>query len=201
MADWGAQETAVKGRSGERGVLFLVVGPSGAGKDTLIDAARLARPDLHYPRRVITRPALSGGEAHTEVSAEAFDVMEAENAFALSWRAHGLAYGVPIDIDEALVAGRDVVANVSRSVIERARTRFAPVRVLVITAAAPVLAARLAARGRENEQQIADRLTRSTYQAPQGEDVVWIDNGGDLDTGVAAFLGALSPSAETGERA
>jgi ABC-type glutathione transport system ATPase component len=37
------------------GRLFAVVGPSGAGKDTLIDAGRAARPDLLIVRRVITR--------------------------------------------------------------------------------------------------------------------------------------------------
>ena len=45
-----------------KGQLIAVVGPSGAGKDTLIEAARRARPDLLIVRRVITRPTESGGE-------------------------------------------------------------------------------------------------------------------------------------------
>ena len=44
-----------------KGQIFAVVGPSGAGKDTLMAAAARARPDLHIVRRVITRPATAGG--------------------------------------------------------------------------------------------------------------------------------------------
>ena len=44
------------------GAVFAVVGPSGAGKDTLIEAARQARPDLVIVRRFITRPESAGGE-------------------------------------------------------------------------------------------------------------------------------------------
>src|SRR5579863_6477078 len=126
-------------------MLVLVVGPSGAGKDTLLDAAKQALagdPRFYFVRRVITRPADAGGEAHEAVTDEEF----ARRDFALQWQAHGLRYGIPAD---ALSDNRVAVANVSRTVIAEAVQRFAA-RVIEITASPAVLAARLGARGRED---------------------------------------------------
>ena len=163
-----------------RGTLYLVVGPSGAGKDTLIDAARSARPDLEFPVRVVTRAAGAGGEVIEAVSADEFDRRAEAGAFALSWRAHGLAYGVPAAITDALAGGHGTVVNVSRAVVDAARARFQPCRVLVVTAAPEVLAARLAARGREDAGQIAGRLARAGYAAPQGPASVSCQRDADL---------------------
>jgi len=176
-----------------RGTLFLVVGPSGAGKDTLIDAARAARPDLVVPRRVVTRAGPSPGEAIEPVSEAQFAATEAAGGFALSWRAHGLAYGVPAAMEDALTAGRDVLVNVSRSVVDVARARHAPVRVIVVTARAEVLARRLAARGRESEADVAARLARAEVNMPAGPDVRVVLNEGTLAEATAAFLDALQP--------
>ncbi|MFN3615888.1 MAG: phosphonate metabolism protein/1,5-bisphosphokinase (PRPP-forming) PhnN, partial [Rubrimonas sp.] len=143
------------------GVAHVVVGPSGVGKDTLIDIARAARPDLLFVRRAITRPACSGGEAHEAVSAERFERMAEAGDFALWWRAHGLSYGLPRSIDDALAAGRSAVFNGSRAMIPAARARFSPLRILFVTAAPEVLSARLAARGREDQATRAARLSRA----------------------------------------
>jgi len=175
-----------------RGTLHLVCGPSGVGKDTLIDAARAARPDLVAPRRVVTRPAEAGGEAHRAVDPAAFEAMEARGAFLLSWRAHGLAYGIPAEAGAALAEGRHVLANVSRAVVDEARARAAPVRVLLVTAPAEALARRLAARGREAEAEIARRLARAELEGPTGPDVTTVVND-DLAAATAAFLAALAP--------
>ena len=105
------------------GVLVLVVGPSGAGKDTLLDAARERLADdqrFRFVRRVITRPAEAGGETHEAVSRAEFTARR----FALSWQAHGLSYGIPLDIAGDITAGRIVVANVSRGVIVEAAHSF-----------------------------------------------------------------------------
>lgn len=176
---------------GGRGVLFLVVGPSGVGKDALIDAMRRKRPDLVFPKRVVTRSEDAGGEAHHAATAEEFEALEASGRFALSWRAHGLAYGVPISVAAALARGRSAMVNVSRSVIAAARETYAPVRVFYVSAPVEVLAARLAQRGRETPEAIAERLSRASYAAPMGADVHLIDNGGALETASAAMAAAI----------
>lgn len=174
-------------------MLHLVVGPSGAGKDTLIDAARRVRPDILFVRRCVTRPAGAGGEDHEPISPEAFEAQAAAGGFALWWRAHGLGYGVPRAIETALAQGRHVMANVSRGVVADARARFSPVRVLLIDAAPEALRARLAARGREPPGDAANRLARAGDEALRLEGAVRIDNGGPLGAATGAFLAALAP--------
>jgi phosphonate metabolism protein PhnN/1,5-bisphosphokinase (PRPP-forming) len=178
---------------GRPGTLHLVVGPSGAGKDTLIEAARAVRPDLHIPRRVITRPEDAGGEPHIPETAAGFTARADAGAFALHWAAHGLRYGIPADIAARLASGQPILANVSRSVVDEARQRFAPLRIIVVTAPPAVLAERLAGRGRESAADIAARLDRAPYAMPVGPDVWTVDNGGTVAAGVAAFVAALAP--------
>ena len=175
-------------------MLYLVVGPSGAGKDTLIAGAQAALagdPRFAFPRRVITRPREAGGEDHEPASAEAFAAAEAAGAFALAWDAHGQRYGIPRRIEADLAAGRQVIVNVSRAVIADARRRYGPVRVIVVTAPADVLARRLARRDRETAPEIAERLARMAAAPIEGPDVVEINNSGSVAEGVGAFLAAL----------
>ena len=102
------------------GTFFAVVGPSGAGKDTVLDYAREALADNHrfsFPQRWITRPADAQGEQHMPVSRERFARMKREGAFLLDWEAHGLCYGVPAEVGDAVASGTHVVVNLSRAVI------------------------------------------------------------------------------------
>jgi ribose 1,5-bisphosphokinase len=180
-------------------MLVLVVGPSGAGKDTLLDAARARLAGdrrFHFVRRAITRPADAGGEAHEALTSAEF--AERQDRFALSWQAHGLSYGIPADIEEHLARGRVVIANVSRSVICEAASRF-PTRVIEITAPPDILAARLGQRGRESEADIAARLARNV-DLPAGVPVERVMNDATPEQGVARFLTALNRAAETARR-
>lgn len=176
-----------------RGTLFLVVGPSGAGKDSLIAAAACARPDLFVPWRVVTRSGNAGGEEIDSVDPRRFEEMEREGAFALSWRAHGLAYGIPAELDAVLSTGRDAIVNVSRRAVDVARARFAPVRVIAITAEPGLLAERLAARGREDASEIEVRLARGGLALPEGPDVTLIRNDTSLAAAEAAMIAATQP--------
>jgi ribose 1,5-bisphosphokinase len=144
------------------GRLVLVVGPSGAGKDTLLRLAQAACSEdqgIIFPRRVVTREA-SAAENNRQMSADAFEGAAAQGAFAVTWRAHGHAYGLPRSIDDDIRAGRTVVANVSRTVISALRRAYAHVTVIAITAPAEVLAERIAVRQRGSDGNIAERVAR-----------------------------------------
>jgi ribose 1,5-bisphosphokinase len=172
------------------GHLVLVVGPSGAGKDTLITHARQQCPDsIGFPRRVVTRPP-SAAEDHDSLSKEAFDRALAEGAFALSWQAHGLKYGIPASADADIRAGRTVVCNASRTVIAAAREQYAHVTVVLITAPPEVLATRLAQRSRATDGSPSARLSRNIGNDEVRPDAV-IDNADAIEAGVERLLDVI----------
>ena len=176
------------------GTFFLVVGPSGAGKDSVMRGARdvLADDDRFvFARRTITRPASAGGEDHIDSTVENFSAIDTAGGFCLSWQAHGLNYGIERAYANDIAARRCVVANVSRSVIDVARRRFPRVRIINVTAPRHVLAERLAARGRESAADIRKRLERADEFLPQGADVITVRNAGSLTDSVKVFVGIL----------
>ncbi|MCB1491181.1 MAG: phosphonate metabolism protein/1,5-bisphosphokinase (PRPP-forming) PhnN [Rhodobiaceae bacterium] len=179
------------------GGLVLVVGPSGAGKDTLIAAAR-ARLDpaaFVFPRRQITRPRDPDHEDHEEITEEEFERRVALGQHCLAWHAHGFGYIVPETVEDDIRAGRVVVVNVSRGVVTEAQARFAHVFPVLVTASTPVLAKRLAGRGRETAAAIAARLERAPHDALPFEPFQTVVNDGGLDDAVTAFLTALRDAA------
>jgi len=178
----------------QMGRLILVVGPSGAGKDRLISAAKsqlAADHGFHFTRREITRPANAGSEDHIAISEREFQEGRETGRYFLSWRAHGLGYGIPADISVRLLAGVDVVANVSRSVISDAMALYPRTEVALVTAPAHVLAERLSVRGREAESDIERRLECSDKPLP-GEPTATIVNDGAFEHALHAFLGVLT---------
>ncbi len=186
---------AAPGAEAGRGRLILVVGPSGAGKDSLIAwcRARLAGDAaVVFPRRVITRAVADGSEDHDTVSEAAYGGMVAGGAFALHWRAHGLGYGIPASIAADLVAGRNVVVNVSRAVVGTARSHFQPLSVVSVTVPAVVLAERLRSRNREAAEDITGRLARADAYDIAGPDVVALDNSGPLPAAGARLAAIIA---------
>jgi ribose 1,5-bisphosphokinase len=145
------------------GRLILVVGPSGAGKDTLLGLAKAACSEdrnVSFLRRVVTRDA-STAEDNEALSPETFRDALARGEFALHWQAHGHLYGLRRTIDDDIRAGRTVVINVSRTIIDAARLAYADISVVSITAPPDVLAERIAMRARRSDGQAGQRLNRT----------------------------------------
>ena len=176
------------------GGLALIVGPSGVGKYTLIDGAKarlLDDPSFVFPRRYITRPDNAGGEDHIALTPDAFSDREQSGGFFLSWRAHGLSYGIGALVRDHLETGRVLVVNVSRAVLDEARAKAPRLRIFSITAPAPAIEQRLKARGRESDDMIADRIARAAAYRVTGPDVVEIMNDGAVDASIDMLVSAL----------
>jgi len=175
------------------GRLIAVVGPSGVGKDTVMEAMAQAEARLGLVRRVITRPSGAGGEVFEGVDETRFAAMRTAGDFALWWEAHGLCYGIPTAVDAELASGRDMLANLSRRALCAAQDRFNGLVVIALTAQPRVLAERLSLRGREDAAGIARRLARAGSDMPQGITATTIDNAHALDTTVRSALAMLYP--------
>ena len=177
------------------GALVYVMGPSGAGKDSVLDRARALLPadlPIAFAHRYITRPADTGGENHVALSPAEFALRRAHGLFAFHWHAHGNDYGIGHEIHAWRQAGLAVVVSGSR---EHFRTMDgideATVPVL-ITAPAERLKERLLRRGREDAGAAAERLRRGLADDLDVAGAVTIVNDGALDEAAAAFVRLLA---------
>ncbi len=140
---------------------------------------------------MITRDAAAGGENHDGVSDAEFEALERVGHFAVSWRAHGLRYGIPVETRQAVAQGKLVIANGSRSALARFKEAYPSLVVINVTASLDVLAARLEARGRETREEILGRLERSSLAVIGDYHVVTIDNSGSLEDAGRSLIEAL----------
>lgn len=176
--------------------IIVVVGPSGAGKDSILDYARMqlkGDPRYRFVTRYITRPREAGGEAHAAVDHARFSELAASGGLALHWQAHGLLYGIPASTRDDLAKGLILIVNGSRAALPAFRDVYGDaLRVVVVTAPKPVLAARLAARGRETAESILQRLDRSVEADDQTVADLVIVNDGALDDAGDLFVAYLT---------
>jgi len=170
-----------------------VVGPSGAGKDSLLAHARaLLRddPQVRFVRRYITRPGDAGGEEHEPLSNDEFARRRASGYFALHWESHGMGYGIGQQINDWLTQGCMVVYNGSRAHLPIARLAYPQLRAIAVTARPETLAQRLDQRRRESASDIAERI-RQQPLLPADLPVIEVGNDADLASATTAFLRAL----------
>jgi len=173
------------------GTLFLVVGNSGSGKDSMISGVVQRYPknlkEIFVPKRFITRKA-SEFEDNIYITPKKFREMEEQGKFALKWHIYGLDYGVSVEIDEWLKKGHPVIVNVSRMIIEEARDTYEKRMVVFIEVPFELTMNRIKDRGRENEEGLKKRIERAkTHQNLPEADFV-VNNSGRLDDAIEQFL-------------
>ena len=176
------------------GTLIYLMGPSGSGKDSLINAARpyLAERGCDVMRRVITRSAESVGEEAVGVSPEAFESLKQQGAFALHWQANGLGYGVRHAQLAPLAQGHWVLLNGSRAYLPEALARFPNLVAVHITASPQVLRERLLSRGRETREEVEARVQRAlAYTPPPDAASLEVHNDGTLGDAGQRLLSVL----------
>ena len=191
------------------GWFVAIVGPSGAGKDTVMNAVHHAlknNPEFLFVRRTITRKAginsfndhaetseNIGNEDNIGVSLEEFLELSEKASFSLQWFAHGIHYALPIGIVDEVRKGKIVIANVSRAELGHAKELFGKVFVIEINAPIGILKERLISRKREKITDIEERLERANIpiRLPKGAKYCYIDNSGNINSAVDKVLSIL----------
>lgn len=142
------------------GRLYYVMGSAGAGKDSVLSWVREngASCGVVCAHRYITRPAQAGDEDDVALSPAEFELRERRGLFALTWRAHGLRYGLGKEIEHWLRQGVDVLVNGARDAFPLAQARFNDMVPVLITASRESMARRLRAYGNETPEQIEQRF-------------------------------------------
>lgn len=172
--------------------LIYLMGASGSGKDTLLRLLRAHLQDnepVLVAHRYITRDSGDTEDA-LRLTPEEFTRRAALGCFALRWASHGLHYGIGIEIDTWLACGAAVIVNGSRAHLPTAHARYPALMAVEITVEPALLARRLAGRGRESAEQIAQRLSRATqaFAVPQACRLAQVSNNGAPESAAAALL-------------
>lgn len=147
----------------ERGLLIVLSGPAGVGKDTLIERWQLVAPNLRRLVTYTTRPRTPGerhGLDYYFVGEEEFQQMVQEGAFLEHAQVHGHWYGTPLhEMRDWRERGYDVVLRIDVQGAMQVKQKF-PEAVLIFVAPPSMeeLEARLRKRGRDDEAAIQLRL-------------------------------------------
>jgi ribose 1,5-bisphosphokinase len=176
------------------GVFVAVAGPSGVGKDTIINYARERlgpRRDLVFVRRIITRTPDTRAEDHDSLAPGEFERARAGGKFSIVWQAHGLNYALPCSVDADIAAGKVVIANISRQTIDELKARYAQFVLVVVSAHRDVIAARLRARGRETDAEIVARLNRIAVEDTVRYEAIRLENSGPPERAGDRFVSVL----------
>jgi len=182
------------------GNLVYVIGPSGAGKDSVIDWL-VSQPglqeSLHWATRDVTREGHDSSRRDRAVSAQTFATLQAQGAYALWWQANGLSYGVRHEALLPLAQGRWMLINGSRRHLPAAMAQYPGLAILYITADAQRLRQRLLQRGREQAHEVQARLAQGTLvdmasDFLTNDRLVQVFNNGSLEEAGRQALAGLS---------
>ncbi len=175
-----------------QGMLFVLSGPSGVGKDSVIRALKAEGFPLQYVVTVTTRPRRPTevhGRDYFFVSPAEFQRLKDQGRL-LEWAVvHGHEYGTPLDqVQAALAAGQDVLLKIDVQGAAQVKRRV-PGAVFIFLAPPSLedLAARLAQRGTESPEALARRLAdaQAELQRLREYDYVVINRAGALEMAVA----------------
>ncbi len=185
------------------GLLVLVVGNSGSGKDSIMKGVKERFPsklkNIYLTQRIITRPS-SKTEDNIAVTPEEFKKMSARDKFALQWHIYGLDYGVPIEIDEQMKKGHPVLVNVSRTIVKKAREIYQNILVVFIEVPFEITLERVKERARESGERLEERIQRARKNQNFPDADIIVDNSGDLENAINQFLNYLLTAVKAKEK-
>ncbi len=177
-----------------RGKLFYIMGPSGSGKDTLLQSVRKQNKEQGFiiAHRYITRPAGAGKENHIALTNDEFLTRLHHGTFAMHWQSHGLYYGIGKELDTWLELGLCVLVNGSREYLATACSLYPELIPILVTVDRDILYARLVQRGREDAPAITKRMNRLSYYNVSHPNLVCIKNNTTVEEATSRLCSVLT---------
>lgn len=166
--------------------LFIISGPSGSGKGTLISDLRSRHPDVFYSISATTRAPREGleldGVHYHFLTREKFEEMIADNAFIEYKRYCENIYGTPRKpVEDALAQGRSVILEIETEGMRDAFAQYPDaVTVFIAPPSLEVLGQRLRDRKSEDEQTCLRRLKKAEEEMQRSGDYRYVLINGDL---------------------
>ncbi len=162
-----------------KGGVFVVSGPSGSGKDTVLKGLFAENPDILFSISSITRAMRPGereGEKYNFISREHFEEM-IKNDLLLEHNVFvGNYYGTPrIPVEKAVSEGRDIIIEVDVNGAAQIRKKLPEaVTVFIMPPSFEELKRRLVGRGTESEELIEKRLRSALDEIKRAEEYDYI---------------------------
>ena len=182
----------------DKGILIILSGPSGSGKDTVLKALKEVDSDVKVSVSMTTRNPRQGdvdGVDYYFVTREYFEKKIAENKMLEYAEYAGNYYGTPADpVDEMLRQGKAVFLEIEVQGAEKIRSRYdSVISIFLMPPSMRVLEDRLRGRGTEDEETIQHRLfiaREEIRRAPEYDYVVVNDTIENAVEGIETIIKA-----------
>ncbi len=180
-----------------KGRLFIISGPSGSGKDTVLKELFKKCPELEFSISSVTRPMRTGekeGEKYNFISREKFESMIANdelleyNYFVENY------YGTPkLPVEKAINSGKDIIVEIDVNGAEQIRSKVKDaISVFIMPPSLAVLKKRLSGRGTETQEVIEKRIAVALGEIARANEYNYIVVNDDLMEAVNDFAAIIS---------
>ncbi len=172
-----------------KGNVFIISGPSGSGKDTILAEIFKKLPDVFFSISSITRPMRENereGEKYNFISKEAFSKMLFNDELLEYNEYIGNYYGTPRKpVEKATSEGRDAIIEVDVNGASQIKEKLSDaVSIFVMPPSYEELERRLRGRGTEKEEVIAKRMSEAINEIKRAEEYDYILVNDKLDVAV-----------------
>ena len=180
-----------------KGTVYIISGPSGSGKDTLLGVLFKKCPELEFSISSITRDMREGekeGEKYNFISRECFEKMIAEDEL-LEYNVYvGNYYGTPkTPVLEAVNSGKDIFIEVDVNGAAKIREKLPEaVSIFIMPPSFEELKKRLSGRGTESEEVIEKRMNSALSEIKRAEEYDYIVVNDDIDTAVNNIIAIVN---------
>jgi guanylate kinase len=174
-----------------RGLLLVLSSPSGVGKTTIAHRLVAVDPGLTLSVSVTTRPPRQGevnGRDYLFIAPERFSEMMAHGELLEHAIVFGHSYGTPrVPIEEALAAGRDVVADVDWQGAQQLAEKLPHdlVAVFVLPPSLDALRTRLLARAQDSASVVSARMAKSAEEMSHWSEYDYVIVNHDIEESIA----------------